>query len=92
MKEKKQDDIILMMIGFFINEMCQSGISTYDEINDYFTKGKEKEFKKMIKEYDKLQSLTRSKAVKKIAELKKEINSLKSDIMISQKREVSLNE
>lgn len=86
MKEEKQEEIILMMIGFFINEMDINGIATHAEINDYFTKGQKREFKKIIKEHDKLQSLTRSKAVKRIIELKKEINSLKSDIKISQSK------
>ena len=45
--------------------------------------GHMKEFKKMIKEYKKIQSLTRNKAVKRIIELKNEINNLKSDIKIS---------
>lgn len=81
--KKNQDDIFLIMISFFITEMCENGISTYEEIDEYFSKAKEKEFKKMIKEYKKLQSLTRSKAIKRVAELKKEINNLKNDIMIS---------
>jgi len=73
MNTEKQDNITLLMIGFFISEMRNSGITTNKEINDYFTKGNEKEFKKMIKEYNELQSLTRSKAIKKVIELKKQL-------------------
>lgn len=83
MKSEKQDTIILMIVSFFINEMCENGISTHKEINKYFTDGKENKFKKMIKEYKELQSLTKSKAIKRIAELKKEIIDIKSDIKIS---------
>ena len=61
-----------------MNEMCNSGITTNEKINEWFTKGKEKEFKKIIKEYNELQSLTRSKAVKKITELKKVISRYQS--------------
>ena len=84
MKEKnKKDEIVIMMISFFINEMTESGITTDIEIQNYFNESNEKEFKKMVKEYKKIQSLTRTKAIKKITELKKDINNLKSDIMIS---------
>ena len=71
---KKQDNIILLMISFFIDEMCESGIATREEITNYFNNYKEKEFKKMIKEYKKYNSLTRNKAVKKVIELKKVIS------------------
>lgn len=71
---KKQDNIILLMISFFIDEMCESGITTREEITNYFNNYKEKEFKKMIKEYKKYNSLTRNKAVKKVIELKKVIS------------------
>ena len=70
----KQDEIVLMMVSFFINEMCESGITDRKEISDYFYEGNERKFKKMIKEYKELQSLTRSKAIKKIMELKKVIS------------------
>lgn len=79
----EKDNIVLMMVSFFINEMEDSGISTDKEISDYFNDNNEKAFKKMIREYKKLQSLTRSKAIKYIMRLKSE--KLKSDIMISQK-------
>jgi hypothetical protein len=82
-KDKDKDNIILFMISFFINEMTESGITTDIEIQNYFNESNEKEFKKMVKEYKKIQSLTRTKAIKKITELKKDINNLKSDIMIS---------
>ncbi len=82
-KGKDKDNIILFMISFFINEMTESGITTDIEIQNYFNESNEKEFKKMVKEYKKIQSLTRIKAIKKITELKKDINNLKSDIMIS---------
>ncbi|MDY5930151.1 MAG: hypothetical protein SPJ27_09030 [Candidatus Onthovivens sp.] len=82
-KDKIKDNIILFMISFFINEMTESGITTDIEIQNYFNESNEKEFKKMVKEYKKIQSLTRTKAIKKITELKKDINNLKSDIMIS---------
>ena len=71
---KKQDNIILLMISFFIDEMCESGITTREEITNYFNNYKEKEFKKMIKEYKKYNSLTRNKAVKKVIELKKVVS------------------
>ena len=74
----EKDNIVLMMVSFFINEMEDSGISTDKEISDYFNANNEKAFKKMIKEYKKLQSLTRSKAVKYIARLKRE-NLIRSD-------------
>lgn len=79
----KKDDIVLIMIGFFINEMIDNGIATDKEISKCFDKSDEKAFKKMIKEYKKIQSLTRNKTVKRIIELKSEINNLKSDIKIS---------
>lgn len=79
----KQENIILMMVAFFINEMIENGISTDEEIEDYFNQSNENAFKKMIREYKKLQSLTRSKALKRVTELKKEIIDLKSDIKIS---------
>lgn len=79
----KQENIILMMVAFFINEMIENGISTDEEIEDYFNQSNENAFKKMIREYKKLQSLTRSKALKRVSELKKEIIDLKSDIKIS---------
>ena len=82
-KDKIKDNIILFMISFFINEMTESGITTDIEIQNYFNESNEKEFKKMVKEYKKIQSLTRTKAIKKITELKKDINNLKSDIKIS---------
>ena len=71
---KKQDNIILLMISFFIDEMCESGITTREEITNYFNNYKEKKIKKMIKEYKKYNSLTRNKAVKKVIELKKVIS------------------
>lgn len=79
----KQENIILIMVAFFINEMIENGISTDEEIEDYFNQSNENAFKKMIREYKKLQSLTRSKALKRVTELKKEIIDLKSDIKIS---------
>lgn len=79
----KKDNIVLVMVGFFINEMIDNGIATDKEISKYFDKEDEKAFKKMIKEYKKIQSLTRNKAVSRIIELKNEINNLKSDIKIS---------
>lgn len=79
----KQENIILIMVSFFINEMIENGISTDDEIKDYFNQSNEKAFKKMLHEYKRMQSLTRSKAISKVIELKKEIADLKSDIKIS---------
>ncbi len=79
----KQENIILMMVAFFINEMIETGISTDEEVKEYFNQSNENAFKKMIREYKKLQSLTQSKALKRVAELKKEIIDLKSDIKIS---------
>ncbi len=79
----KQENIILLMVSFFINEMIENGISTDDEIKDYFNQSNEKAFKKMLHEYKKMQSLTRSKAISKVIELKKEIADLKGDIKIS---------
>lgn len=79
----EKDNIILIMVSFFINEMIDSGISTDDEIKNYFNQSNEKAFKKMLYEYKKMQSLTRSKAISKVIELKKEIADLKSDIKIS---------
>lgn len=72
---KKQDDIILTMLAFFIDEMCESGISTNEQISQLFNEGNEKEFKKMVKEYKELQSVTRNKAVKTIVRLKKELKN-----------------
>lgn len=77
MKKEKQDNIILMMVDFFIVEMCESGITNTEEISKYFNENNEKAFKKMIKEYKKLQSLTRSKAIKYIIRLKRENTVLK---------------
>lgn len=79
----EKENIILLMVSFFINEMIDSGISTDDEIKDYFNQSNENAFKKMLHEYKKMQSLTRSKAISKVIELKKEIADLKSDIKIS---------
>lgn len=79
----KQKNIILIMASFFINEMIDSGISTDDEIKNYFNQSNEKAFKKMLHEYKRMQSLTRSKAINKVIELKKEIADLKSNIKIS---------
>lgn len=79
----EKENIILIMVSFFINEMIDSGISTDDEIKNYFSQSNEKAFKKMLYEYKKMQSLTRSKAISKVIELKKEIADLKSDIKIS---------
>lgn len=79
----KKDNIILIMVSFFINEMIDSGISTDDEIKNYFNQSNEKAFKKMLHEYKRMQSLTRSKAISKVIELKKEIADLKSNIKIS---------
>ena len=79
----KQENIILMMVAFFINEMIETGISTDEEVKEYYNQSNENAFKKMIREYKKLQSLTQSKALKRVAELKKEIIDLKSDIKIS---------
>ena len=79
----KRENIILIMVAFFINEMIENGISTDEEIEDNFNQSNENAFKKMIREYKKLQSLTRSKALKRVTELKKEIIDLKSDIKIS---------
>ena len=36
------------MVSFFINEMLDSGISTDDEIKNYFNQSNEKAFKKML--------------------------------------------
>lgn len=79
----KQENIILIMVSFFINEMIENGISTDDEIKNYFNQSNEKAFKKMLHEYKRMQSLTRSKAISKVIELKKEIADLKSNIKIS---------
>ena len=71
-RNEKKDNIILTMIEFFITEMCNNGIATNNEISDLFNNDKELEFNKMIKEYKKLQNVTRSKANKAIIRLKKE--------------------
>lgn len=85
MKEKnKKDEIVIMMISFFINEMIENGIATDKEISYYFNESNDKQFKKMIKEYKEIISITRSKSIKKINELKEEIKTLKSDIKISE--------
>ena len=85
MKEKsKKDEIVIMMISFFINEMIENGIATDKEISGYFNESNIKQFKKMIKEYKEITSITRSKSIKKIKELKEEIKTLKSDIKISE--------
>ncbi len=85
-KEESQDDIILMMVSFFIDEMITSGISTDKEINYYFNNGSETNIKLMVKKYNEYQSITRSKAVKKVAELKQKIKKLEGDIMISKNK------
>lgn len=86
MKEKnKKDEIVIMMISFFINEMIENGIATNKEISYYFNESNDKQFKKMIKEYKEIALITRSKSIKKIKELKEEIKTLKSDIKISDK-------
>lgn len=85
MKEKsKKDKIVIMMINFFINEMIENHITTDKEISYYFNESNDKQFKKMIKEYKEIATITRSKSVKKIKELKDEIKALKSDIKISE--------
>lgn len=85
MKEKnKKDEIVIMMISFFINEMIENGIATDKEISYYFNESNDKQFKKMIKEYKEIALITRSKSIKKINELKEEIKTLKSDIKISE--------
>lgn len=85
MKTKnKKDEIVIMMISFFINEMIENGIATDKEISDYFNESNDKQFKKMIKEYKEITSIIRSKSIKKINELKEEIKTLKSDIKISE--------
>ena len=71
-RNEKNDNIILTMIEFFITEMCNNGIATDNEISDLFNNGNELEFNKMIKEYKKLQFVTRSKANKAVIRLKKE--------------------
>lgn len=68
---KSKDKIILEMIHFFITEMFENGISTIEEIRESFSHNEVKDFKNMIKEYKKMQSLTRSKAVKRVAEMKR---------------------
>lgn len=86
MKEKnKKDEIVIMMISFFINEMIENGIATDKEISYYFNESNDKQFKIMVKEYKKITSITRNKSIKKIKELKEEIKTLKSDIKISDK-------
>lgn len=85
MKEKnKKDEIVIMMISFFINEMIENGIATDKEISYYFNEQNDKRFKIMIKEYKEIALITRSKSIKKIKELKEEIKTLKSDIKISE--------
>lgn len=71
-RNEKTDNIILTMVEFFITEMCNNGIATDNEISDLFNNGNELEFNKMIKEYKKLQNVTRSKANKVVIRLKKE--------------------
>lgn len=71
-RNEKNDNIILTMVEFFITEMCNNGIATDNEISDLFNNGNELEFNKMIKEYKKLQNVTRSKANKAVIRLKKE--------------------
>lgn len=77
-KMDRKDEIVIVMISFFINEMIENGIATDKEISDYFNEQNDKQFKKMIKEYKEITSITRSKSVKKIKELKEEIKILKS--------------
>lgn len=85
MKEKnKKDEIVIMMISFFINEMIENGVATDKEISDYFNESNDKQFRKMIKEHKEITLITRSKSIKKIKELKEEIKTLKSDIKISE--------
>ena len=71
-RNEKNDNIILTMIDFFIEEMCDSGTATIEEITEMYNEGKENEFRKMVREYKKLQNVTRSKANKAIIKLKKE--------------------
>ncbi len=85
-KKESQDNIMLMMVSFFIDEMITSGISTGEEINYYFSNGSEINIYLMIKEYNEYQSITRSKAVKKVAELKQKIKKLEGDIMVSKNK------
>ena len=68
---KSKDKIVLEMIHFFITEMCENGISTTEKISESFLHNELKDFKNMIREYKKMQSLTRSKAVKRVAEMKR---------------------
>ncbi len=68
---KSKDKIILEMIHFFITEMCENGISTTEKISESFSHNELKDFKNMIREYKKMQSLTRNKAVKRVAEMKR---------------------
>ena len=68
---KSKDKIVLEMIHFFITEMCENGISTTEKISESFSHNELKDFKNMIREYKKIQSLTRSKAVKRVAEMKR---------------------
>lgn len=68
---KSKDKIVLEMIHFFITEMCENGISTTEKISESFSHNELKDFKNMIREYKKMQSLTRNKAVKRVAEMKR---------------------
>lgn len=77
MKEKnKKDEIVIMMISFFINEMIENGIATDKEISYYFNEQNDKRFKIMIKEYKEIALITRSKSIKKIKELKDLIDTI----------------
>jgi len=50
-RNEKNDNIILTMIDFFIEEMCDSGTATIEEITEMFNEGKENEFRKIVREY-----------------------------------------
>lgn len=77
MKEKnKKDEIVIMMISFFISEMIENGIATDKEISYYFNEQNDKRFKIMIKEYKEIALITRSKSIKKIKELKDLIDTI----------------
>lgn len=77
------DNIVVMMVSFFIREMLDNGIVDAQEISKSFNENNKKAFKNMIIEYYKLQSITKSKSMKTITKLKKEIINLKNDIKIS---------
>lgn len=76
--EKRQEEIIITMVDFFINEITDFGICKIQDISDYFNDGNVRQFKKMAKEYFKLNNATRTKAIKSIIAKNKRIIELEA--------------